>query len=295
MWEALITCVCADVLDVVALAVREVGALAAGVQLAGEVVPQVLPPVVLADGGVWTQCALKHPAHTHTHTAQLSTCRSCRAPPTPVLGLPVVVALLAVVLQVGDVVVEAVGVVAAAFAPDQAFGVARRRRSLAARLRVTSLGGARVLGPAPAATFYVVHHHHLAGAVCAQVFHKLLLVLSLEMAGFTVEGLLLLLATFAILLGGLAAGQGAGLSSLRWVFVPVLRHRRLDFCRWFRRLRAFQDAELLTVLVVETVPGDRQMREQFQAEKRWRQTVGRLPQAPDILLEKTSRSRPAAA
>lgn len=61
-----ITCVCADVLDVVALAVRKVGTLAAGVQLAGEVVPQVFPPVVLADGGVGTQRALKHPAHT-TH------------------------------------------------------------------------------------------------------------------------------------------------------------------------------------------------------------------------------------
>lgn len=58
---------CPDVLDVVALAVRKVGTLAAGVQFTGEVVPQVFPPVVLADGGVWTQRALKHPAHT-THT-----------------------------------------------------------------------------------------------------------------------------------------------------------------------------------------------------------------------------------
>lgn len=59
-----ITGVCADVLDVVALAVGEVGTLAAGVQLAGEVVPQVFPPVVLADGGVRAQRALEHPAHT---------------------------------------------------------------------------------------------------------------------------------------------------------------------------------------------------------------------------------------
>lgn len=58
------TCVCPDVLDVVALAVREVGALAAGVQFAGEVVPQVFPPVVLADGGVRTQRALEHSAET---------------------------------------------------------------------------------------------------------------------------------------------------------------------------------------------------------------------------------------
>ncbi len=58
------TCVCPDVLDVVALAVGEVGALAAGVQFAGEVVPQVFPPVVLAHGGVGTQSALEHPAET---------------------------------------------------------------------------------------------------------------------------------------------------------------------------------------------------------------------------------------
>lgn len=58
------TCVCPDMLDVVALAVREVGALAAGVQFAGEVIPQMFPPVVLTDGGVRTQSALKHPAET---------------------------------------------------------------------------------------------------------------------------------------------------------------------------------------------------------------------------------------
>lgn len=58
------TCVCADVLDVVALAVRKVGTLAAGVQFAGEVIPQVFPPVVLTDGGVRTQSALKDPAET---------------------------------------------------------------------------------------------------------------------------------------------------------------------------------------------------------------------------------------
>lgn len=60
-------CVRADVLDVVALAVGEVGALAAGVQLAGEVVPQVFPPVVLADGRVRAQSALEHPVDTQ-HT-----------------------------------------------------------------------------------------------------------------------------------------------------------------------------------------------------------------------------------
>lgn len=53
-----------DVLDVVALAVGEVGALAAGVQFAGEVIPQMFPPVVLTYGGVWTQSALKHPEET---------------------------------------------------------------------------------------------------------------------------------------------------------------------------------------------------------------------------------------
>ena len=61
-----VTCVCADVLDVIALAVREVGTLAAGVQFAGEMVPQVFPPVVLTDCGVRAQCALKHPKQ-HTH------------------------------------------------------------------------------------------------------------------------------------------------------------------------------------------------------------------------------------
>lgn len=58
------TCVCPDVLYVVALAVGEIGALAAGVQFAGKVIPQVFPPVVLTDSGVWTQSALKHPAET---------------------------------------------------------------------------------------------------------------------------------------------------------------------------------------------------------------------------------------
>lgn len=56
-----LTCVRPDVLDVVALAVREVGTLAAGVQFTGEVVPQVLPPVILTHCGVGTQCALEHP------------------------------------------------------------------------------------------------------------------------------------------------------------------------------------------------------------------------------------------
>lgn len=62
------TCVRADVLDVVAFAVGEVGTLAAGVQFAGEVIPQVFPPVILADGGVCTECALKHPAGNSYHT-----------------------------------------------------------------------------------------------------------------------------------------------------------------------------------------------------------------------------------
>lgn len=56
------TGVCSDVLNVVALAVGEVAALVAGVQLAGEMVPQVFPPVVLTDRGVGTQRALEHPA-----------------------------------------------------------------------------------------------------------------------------------------------------------------------------------------------------------------------------------------
>lgn len=68
--ECVRTSVSADVLDVVALAVREVAAVAAGVQLAGEVVPQVLPPVVLADRGVGTQSAAEHPAQPETHSVR---------------------------------------------------------------------------------------------------------------------------------------------------------------------------------------------------------------------------------
>lgn len=62
------TSVSADVLDVVALAVREVAAVAAGVQLAGEVVPQVLPPVILTDRRVGTQSAAEHPAQAERHS-----------------------------------------------------------------------------------------------------------------------------------------------------------------------------------------------------------------------------------
>lgn len=64
------TSVSADVLDVVALAVRKVAAVAAGVQLAGEVVPQVLPPVVLTDRGVGTQSAAEHPVQAERHTVE---------------------------------------------------------------------------------------------------------------------------------------------------------------------------------------------------------------------------------
>lgn len=80
MWRGVarhLTCVCANVLDVVALAIREVGALAAGVQLGGEVVPQVFPPVVLTHCHVLTQRAPEHPADTHTPGL------SSEAPPPP--------------------------------------------------------------------------------------------------------------------------------------------------------------------------------------------------------------------
>lgn len=69
-------------LDVVALAVRKVGTLAAGVQFTGEVVPQVFPPVVLANGGVRTQRALKHSAHTHTNV-RVGTCHPPRVSSAP--------------------------------------------------------------------------------------------------------------------------------------------------------------------------------------------------------------------
>lgn len=126
--------------------------------------------------------------------------------------------LLAVVLQVGDVMVESVGVVAAAFTPNQPFGVTRRRCSITAVLHVPTLGCVRVLGPGPAAALHAVHHHHLAGAVSAQVLHKLLLVLSLEVTRLAEERLLLLgaLADFGrVLLGGFTAGKGTGCSPRR--------------------------------------------------------------------------------
>lgn len=64
------TSVSADVLDVVALAVREVAAMVAGVQLAGEVVSQVLPPMVLTHRGVGTQSAAEHPTRAERHTVK---------------------------------------------------------------------------------------------------------------------------------------------------------------------------------------------------------------------------------
>lgn len=56
------TCVCADVLDVVALSVREVGTLRAGVEFTGEMIPQVFPPVILTHCCVRTQRALEDSA-----------------------------------------------------------------------------------------------------------------------------------------------------------------------------------------------------------------------------------------
>ena len=58
------TCVCADMLNIVVLAVGEVAALVAREQLAREVITKVLLPVVPTHCGVRTDSA---PTHTHTH------------------------------------------------------------------------------------------------------------------------------------------------------------------------------------------------------------------------------------
>lgn len=76
--HVLLTCMCAYVLDVVALAVGEIGALVAGVQLAGKVIAQMFPPVVLANGGVCTQSALEHPEGAdRTTPISISSPRRC--------------------------------------------------------------------------------------------------------------------------------------------------------------------------------------------------------------------------
>lgn len=185
-------------------------------------------------------------------------------------ALPVVVALLAVVFQVCDVVIVAIGVVAAALAPDQPFSVSRCCR-LAAALTCLSLGLRCfcLLTLALAPPLHLVDHQQLADAVRAQVIHKLLLVLPLEVTRFATERLLPLHAvwgsegpifTFGALLRCVVAGGGTGLSRGKLAFSCVLFSIVAvvstggELSRWVRRLWILDNADLLAVLVVVAVP-----------------------------------------
>lgn len=181
--------------------------------------------------------------------------------------VPVVVALLAVMLQVGDVMVISVGVVAATFTSDQPFDVTRCPRGVPAALCLNGLSSLRLLGLVPAPALDPVPHHHLADAVSAKMFHKLLLALSLEVARFTVKRFLLLGAlvggravfVFGVLLRGFGSGWRVGLSALRQVFslVPiVVLVVSYDYSvdPRARRLGVLDDTELSVVLVVKAVP-----------------------------------------
>lgn len=181
--------------------------------------------------------------------------------------LPVVLALLAVVLQVCDVVVVAVGVVAAALTPDQTFDITGCPRPIPASLHLCGFRWLRLLGPGPAAGLHPVHHQHLADAVRAQVFHKLCLVLRLEVTRLAVERLLLLTTVsdavfvLGVLLRWFGADWGAGLDALRQV-LSLVRVSEGVFFRGGggsvdgggRGLWVLDDTELLVVLVVEAVP-----------------------------------------
>lgn len=176
--------------------------------------------------------------------------------------LPVVISLLAVVLQVGDVMVEPVGVVAAAFTPDQTLCVTCC--TITTILHVSTGSGICVPSLVPATALDVVDHHHLAGAVSAQMLHELLFVLSLEVTRLTVERLPFFCAAgtfadFAVLIRGFA-GWRAGPNITRRVFnfVPIILasscDHRVDLYCWIRRLGVLDDTKLFTVLVVISVP-----------------------------------------
>lgn len=269
-WGQVCTCVRADVLDVVAFAVGEVGTLAAGVQFAGEVVPQVFPPMILADGGVCTECALEHPAGNGYHTGKQKQVITHSSVQFDTVASPVVVTLLAVVFQVSDVVIVAVGVVAAALTPDQPFSIFRCRRLAAALTWLSlSLGCFRLLSLALAPPLHLVDHQHLADTVRAQVIHELLLAQRLEVTRLATERLLPRDAvwgsegpvfTSGALLGRGVAGGGAGLRGERLAFsrVPFFLISVVsagdELRRWVGRLWILDAADLLAVLVVVAVP-----------------------------------------
>lgn len=116
-----------------------------------------------------------------------------------VVFLPVVLALLAVVLQVGNVVVVAVGVVAAALAADQTFDLRGLPCSFLTLHITLLLGGRRSRlcpsGPGPAAGLYSVDQQHLTDTVGAEVLQQLGAIRRLEATGPALEwlGSLLLL------------------------------------------------------------------------------------------------------
>lgn len=130
-----------------------------------------------------------------------------------------VLALLAVVFQVSDVVVIAVGVVAAALAADQTFDLRGRPCSFLPLLLFALLlrGGWGWLwppGPGPTARLHSVDQQHLTDAVGAKVLQQLGAVRGLEATGPALEWLSpLLLLLLRHLVAGLAAGQSAGLAA----------------------------------------------------------------------------------
>lgn len=147
-------------LHVVVLTVREIAALVAGEELTGEMVPEVLFPVVLADSGIRADGAFVD---------------------------PLVVALLLVVLEVSHVMVVSVGVVAAALTADQPFVVGPTITALCLLIWSRQRLFLPCLVP-----HHAFHCDHPIGAVDLDVGYKLLLTLGLVVAGFTEQRFLLL-------------------------------------------------------------------------------------------------------
>ena len=74
--------------------------------------------------------------HTHTHISDNDTDAQALSPGPGSGAVPVVFTLFAVVLQVGDVVVISVGVVATSLAPNHTLDVSWRRRGVPAPVRL---------------------------------------------------------------------------------------------------------------------------------------------------------------
>lgn len=194
--------------------------------------------------------------------------------------LPVVLALLAVVLQVGNVVVVAVGVVAAALAADQTFDFCGLPCSFLTLSVTLLLSGWRSRlcppGPGPAAGLYSMDQQHLTDTVGAEVLQQLGAISGLKATGPALERLgplLLLLLLWGLgagLAAGLAASLGLGLAagladglgaSLGAGFAAALGLCRiLDLPRWLlidvglRGLWVMWDAEVLLDFLVRAIP-----------------------------------------